>query len=163
MSVNRRPPFEGAKAREMMIGHAIIVVPLATLFALGAIFLKREPMSRQHVIGCYTAVSAPTLQIHYQKILFGENRLASMNYVIETSKEGYHLLVTPSMILNRGSDGRYAFSSGRGIGYFWNLLAKDGSPRLRVPNDYNGQLETIATDGSSVVYSRTNDRAKCAP
>lgn len=145
----------------MMIGYAVLGVPIFTLFVLGAIFLKREPMSPQYLIGCYTATGAPTLKIRPKTVSYGKGRSHLLNYVVETSKDGYHLLVLPAMILRRGSDGTFAFSSGRGVGYFWDLLAKDGSQRLRAPSDYDGQFYTIATDGSSVVYSRTNDKAEC--
>ncbi|WP_277981524.1 hypothetical protein [Sphingomonas phyllosphaerae] len=145
----------------MMIGYAILGVPIVTLFVLLAFFIKREPMSPQYLIGCYTATSGPTLNIRYKTMSYGKGRSHLLSYVVETSKDGYHLLVSPAMILRRGSDGNFAFSSGRGVGYFWNLLAKDGSQRLRAPSDYDGQFYTTATDGSSVVYSRTNDRTEC--
>lgn len=145
----------------MIIGWGIIGVPLATLFVLGALFLRPEPISRQQVIGCYTAAGAPTLRIRSDAIYVGNDRQASFTYIAEPYKAGYHLTVSPASGLHPISDGRYAFSPDRGIWYFWELLPKGAASHMRALDDYSGRFEIIAADGSLVVYSRTDAATKC--
>lgn len=114
--------FEGAKARDMVIGWGILGAPIAALLLLGALFLKTEPIRRQQVIGCYTAAGAPTLHIRFDAIYVGDSRQSSFTYIAEPYKAGYHLAVNPALGLHPISTGGYDFLPDRGIGYFWELL-----------------------------------------
>lgn len=161
MDLHRQGFFEGARAQDMMIGWGIIGVPLAALLLFGAIFLKPEPLSRQRVIGCYTAAGAPTLRIRPDAIYVGNDRRASFTYIAEPSKAGYQLTVSPALGLHPISNGKYAFSPDRGIGYYWELLPKGAASHMRAPGNYSGRFEIIAADGTSVVYRRADPAAKC--
>lgn len=161
MTTSRDGFFEGARARDMVIGWGIIGVPLAMLIVLGAIALKPDPISRQQVLGCYTAAGAPTLRIRPDAIYIVYDRQRSFNYVAEPYKAGYHLAVAPALGLHPTSPGRYVFAQDRGVGYFWELLPKSGASRMRAPGDYSGSFEIIAADGASIVYSRARGESGC--
>lgn len=161
MNLHRQSFFEGAKTRDMIIGWGIIGVPIATLFVLGALFLKAEPISRQQVIGCYKALGAPNLHIRSDAIYIGDDRRGSFTYVAEPDKAGYHLSVSPALGLHPTSGGTYAFLPDRGIGYFWELLPNGSASHMRAPGDYSGRFEIIAADGSAVIYSRADAATKC--
>lgn len=161
MDLHSQGFFEGARARDMMIGWGIIMVPLVTLLVLGAILLKPEPLSRQTVIGCYTAAGAPTLRIRSNGIYVGNDHQPSFTYIAEPSKAGYQITVSPALGLHPISTGKYAFSPDRGIGYFWELLPRGAASHMRAPGDYSGRFEIIAADGTSVVYSRADLATKC--
>lgn len=155
--------FEGAKARDMVIGWGVLGAPIAALLLLGALFLKAEPIRRQQVIGCYTAAGAPTLHIRFDAIYVGDSRQSSFTYIAEPYKAGYHLAVNPALGLHPISTGGYDFLPDRGIGYFWELLPNGTASRMRAPSEYSGRFEIIAADGTSVVYSRADAATKCGP
>jgi hypothetical protein len=161
MNFHRQGFFEGARARDLVIGWGIIGVPIATLIVLGAVFLKPEPIPREQVFGCYIAMGAPSLRIRSDAIYIGDDRQGSFTYIAEPYKAGYHLTVSPALGLHPTKDGRYVFFPDRGIGYLWELLPKGTASRMRVPDDYSGRFEVIAANGTSVVYSRNGAAARC--
>lgn len=149
--------FEGASPRDKFIGWSIIFVPIITLVALGAIFLRPTPISEDAVLGCYTAIGAPSLDVRRGSIRIDEPQHRTFTYVAEPAKVGYRLAVAPAMSLRAKGSGRYVFAQDeRGIGYFWPLLTSrsDDPQHMRKPADFGGRFQLIADDRTPVTYTR---------
>ncbi|QUT04239.1 hypothetical protein KFK14_14205 [Sphingobium phenoxybenzoativorans] len=154
--------FADVPFRAKIIGGAIIVVPLATLALLGAIFLRPAPIEQRLVWGCYTADNAPPISVEESKIRIVDGTRRSLSYIAEPCKEGYRLTVHPALILKASEGGRYSFEQGRGIGYFWPLLseASDNPRKVHSPEDFGGRID-IAAEGRSAIYVRSKDGNNC--
>jgi hypothetical protein len=154
--------FADVPLRAKIIGWAVIVVPLATLALLGAIFLRPIPIEQKLVWGCYTANDAPPIAVEESTIRILDGTRRSLSYIAEPYKEGYRLTVHPALILKASEGGRYRFEQGRGIGYYWPLLSEDSDdPRkVREPEDFGGRID-IAAEGWSAIYVRSKDRKSC--
>lgn len=154
--------FQNVPLKAKVIGWGIIVIPIAALLLLGAIFARPEPIDQRLVWGCYVAYDAPPLEIREDVINIIEPARRTFNYVAEPSKASYQLNVRPALRLKRHTTGRYAFSPSPGIGFFWPLLPAPGKNRDRVrhPKEYAGRIE-VAADGAGVIYSRTSDVGAC--
>lgn len=149
--------FDGASPRDRLIGWSIILVPIMTLVALGAIFLRPTPISADAVLGCYTAIGAPSLDVRRDSIRIDEPQTRTFTYVAEPAKVGYRLTVAPAMSLRAKGSGRYLFvQDERGTGYFWPLLTtrSDDPQYMREPLDYGGRFQLIADDSEPVIYTR---------
>jgi hypothetical protein len=155
--------FQDVPLKSKIIGWGIIVAPLASLFLLGAIFLRPDPIDQRLVWGCYVADGAPALAVQGNLIRVLDGKRRSLNYVAEPYKEGYRLMVQPALYLVPSAGGGYTFTQGRGIGYFWPLLARgsDEPRKVRSPQDYGGRLSLIASDGTQVIYVRLGNRKVC--
>lgn len=154
--------FADVPLRAKIIGWAIIVVPLATIALLGAIFLRPIPIEQKLVWGCYIANDAPPFAVEESTIRILDGTRQSLSYIAEPYKEGYRLTVHPALILKASEGGRYRFEQGRGIAYYWPLLAKssDNPRKMRSPEDFGGRID-VATEGRSVIYVRSKDRKIC--
>ena len=154
--------FQDVPLKAKVIGFGIILMPLAALVLLGAIFLRPEAIDQRLVWGCYVAHDAPPLDIREDAIYIIEPARRTFSYVAEPSKSSYHLKVRPALGLKREPTGRYAFAQTNGTGFYWSLLPTPGKNRDRVrhPEEFAGRIE-IAADGASVVYSRTSDADAC--
>ena len=156
--------FEGVRLKDKLIGWSIIAVPFFALLALGFVFLRPNPIAPEAVMGCYVAEGSPSLDVQRGSIRIGEPERRTFSYIAEPNKIGYRLTVAPAISLRPAGGGRYAFvQDRRGIGYFWNLLPKvsDDRQKMRVPEDYGGRFQIIATDGIAVIYSRTDRTEAC--
>ena len=155
--------FDDVPFKDKVVGWSIIGLPLATLAVLGAIFLRPDPIDKQVVEGCYVADGAPSLDIQRELIHIIGERQQSFRYEAEPFKEGYHLVVRPALNLAPLPGGGYAFKEERGIGYFWSLLprASDRTRDMRKPTDYGGRFQIVASDGQTIVYTRTDGRNTC--
>lgn len=155
--------FNRVSRRDRFIGWSIIAVPVIALTALGAIFLRPVSISVDVVLGCYTALGAPSLDVRRGSIRIDEPQHRTFTYVAEPAKVGYHLAVAPAMSLRAKGSGQYEFKKDqRGIGYFWPLLTSnsDNPEYVRTPSDFGGRFQLIADDGERVVYTRTQ-RQSC--
>lgn len=154
--------FADVPFKAKIIGWGIIVIPLATLALLGAIFLRPVPIEQRLVWGCYTAHDAPSLLVEDGTIRIIDGARRSMSYVAEPYKEGYRLTVRPALILKASGDGSDRFEQGRGTGYFWPLLSKnsDNPRKMRTPKDFGGRIN-IAAEGRSTIYVRSKDGKSC--
>lgn len=111
--------FGGTSLRDKFIGWSIIVVPIITLFPLGANFLRPTPISADAVLSCYTAIGAPSLDVRRGSIRIDEPQRRAFRYVAEPAKVGYRLTVSPAISLRAKGSGQYVFvQDERGIGYF---------------------------------------------
>lgn len=150
------------KVRIIFLGMTVgaILVPLLLI----AIFVHPQPISRNAVLGCYTALGAPSLDVGPDLIRIMEPRRRTFSYEAEPAKEGYRFAVSPSLSLRSAGAGRYAFvRDQRGTGYFWPLLPEhsDDPRNMRSPLDYGGRFQILALDGGAIVYGRTTDAARC--
>ena len=155
--------FQDVPFKAKAIGWGIIVIPLATLALLGAMFLRPQPIDQRLVWGCYVSDNAPALVVEAGKILILDGQGRSLSYIAEPYKAGFRLTVQPALRLRPSAEGRYHFEQGPGIGYFWPLLAADSdNPReVRIPGDFGGRLSLIAADGTPIIYVRSSDRDGC--
>jgi hypothetical protein len=154
--------FQDVPFKAKIIGWGIIVLPLATLALLAAIFLRPAAIDQRLMWGCYVAEDAPPLDIRSDAIHIIEPARRTFSYLAEPSKTSYQLNVRPALWLTREPNGRYAFSETRGVGFFWPLLPAPGRNRDRVrhPQEYAGRF-AVAADGRTVIYGRTSDTRAC--
>ena len=163
MTANSKRFFEGMSPKDRLLGWSIIFVPIVTLVALGAIFLRPTPISADEVLGCYIALGAPSLDVRRGSIRIDEPQHRTFTYVAEPAKMGYRLTVAPAMSLRAKGAGRYVFvRDERGIGYFWPLMPNrsDDPQDMRKPEDFGGRFQLIADDGKAVIYTRA-DKQTC--
>lgn len=155
--------FQDVPLRAKVIGWGIIVIPLATLALLGAIFLHPDPIDQRLVWGCYTADNAPDLAVQADTIRILDGTHRTLSYVAEPYKEGYRLTVRPALQLKPSSDGRFMFVQSTGTGYYWPLLTRgsDNPRKVRSPNDFGGRFSLITADGTRAIYLRSGDRERC--
>ena len=157
MKANSATFFDGMSPKDRFLGWSIIFVPIITLVALGAIFLRPNPISADAVLGCYTAFGAPSLDVRRGLIRIDQPQHHTFTYVAEPAKVGYRLTVAPAMSLRAMGSGRYVFvQDERGIGYFWPLLTSrsDDPQYMREPSDYGGRFQLIGDDSKPIIYKR---------
>ncbi|HWW56011.1 MAG TPA: hypothetical protein VN047_03860 [Sphingopyxis sp.] len=155
--------FMGTSLKDRVIAGGIIIIPLATLALLAAIFLRPEPIDQQAVWGCYVAVGAPALRVEANRIHILDGTHRSMSYVAEHQRR-YLLTVQPALQLSPSTGGSYSFVNGRGTGYFWPLLAEasDDLRGVSSPQDFGGRLGLVAADGTTIVYVRSESDDACS-
>ena len=155
--------FRAVPLRAKIIGGGIIMLPFATIFALGAFFLRPDPIDERVVWGCYVLDGAPPLLIEADAIRILDGTGRSLSYVAEPYKEGYRISVSPALQLQLVATRRYGFKEVRGTGYFWPLLTaySENPRRLRSPENFGGRI-SVAANGTSAVYVRSGDSQRCA-
>jgi len=152
-----------APLKDKIIGWGIIGIPLATLFLLGFIFLRSDPIDQRVVWGCYIASGAPKLDVRSNTIRIADGSGRSLRYVAEPYKDGYRLTVRPALLLRPTPRGAYGFEQAQGIGYFWPLLTagSDNPRKMRSQKDFGGRIALIAADGTPIIYVRSAAGKNC--
>jgi hypothetical protein len=155
--------FNKASPKDRAIAWGILVIPLFTLFILGMMLLRREPMEQRIIWGCYVADGAPALKVErdFIRILDGSGR--SLRYSVMPQKDGYSMLVEPALMLVPAAEGRLEFRADQGTGYFWALLPKASNygRRMRSPDDFGGGFVLVTQGNDNVVYVRTIIGSSC--
>lgn len=154
--------FDGVAFRDLAIAGGIIFIPFATLVILAAIFMRAEPIDQREIWGCYVADGAPALSVEAGKIHILDGTHRSLSYVADY-KRTYGLTVQPALQLSSSTDNQYSFINGRGIGFFWQLLAagSDNPRSLSSPHDFGGRIRLVTTESTTVIYVRSADGSPC--